>query len=240
MYIYLVTNKINGKQYVGQTAKQLWQRWRLHKSNNSGCTALKAAISKYGKDNFSIEAIYESANKIEIESKEKEFIVKYNTKSPSGYNLTDGGEGTVNLPEEIRKRAAAKLKGNKNSVGAVRSAEYLIQKSLSQLWRKFSKETRQRMSEAAKNRKDKPETRAKKSANAKRLGLRPPVLTSEEAAQAGRISGHKRYHVNRGITNPKCQLCQEAQNVLVNKPQLQTDRTTLETTPQQKGHEGKH
>lgn len=100
--IYLITNNINGKQYVGQTIMTLTQRWNKHLSvsRTENPTGIAAAIKKYGKENFSIELIatckVEDLNDLEIY-----YIKKYNTYS-NGYNLTLGGEGgkTLNLNEE--------------------------------------------------------------------------------------------------------------------------------------------
>jgi hypothetical protein len=56
---------------------------------------LKNAINKYGKDYFYMETLWESdvCSPDELNSKEIEFIKKYNTLSPNGYNLTEGGSG---------------------------------------------------------------------------------------------------------------------------------------------------
>jgi group I intron endonuclease len=59
--IYLITNNINGKKYVGQTTTPLSYRFTNHKSdarNNRGYY-LASAIRKYGEDNFKIEALFE-------------------------------------------------------------------------------------------------------------------------------------------------------------------------------------
>lgn len=95
MIIYVITNKINGKRYVGQTVQHLENRWSMHKSGSSGCLALKAAFKKYGIENFTIEQI-DSANSLEeLSKKEREHIKFLNSISPLGYNLTTGGEQVV-------------------------------------------------------------------------------------------------------------------------------------------------
>ena len=55
--IYKITNKINGKIYIGQTAKSIKERFNQHCLKWSCCTKFKYAINKYGKENFIIEQI---------------------------------------------------------------------------------------------------------------------------------------------------------------------------------------
>lgn len=93
-YIYMVTNKINGKKYIGQTLRDdIKIRWSYHKSmqKNSIGHYLYNAYKKYGIENFKFEIICicfdEDCNKYEID-----YIKKYNTISPNGYNLKSGGE----------------------------------------------------------------------------------------------------------------------------------------------------
>ena len=63
--IYKITNHINGKIYVGQTTKSLKERFQKHcwgtTENDSYHLnmAIKKAIKKYGKENFTIELIEE-------------------------------------------------------------------------------------------------------------------------------------------------------------------------------------
>lgn len=100
--IYLITNLINGKKYVGQTIMTLNQRWSKHinRSRESNPTGIAAAIKKYGKENFSMELIATCAID-DLNQLEKYYIQKYNT-FKEGYNLTLGGEGRqlLNLDEQ--------------------------------------------------------------------------------------------------------------------------------------------
>ena len=48
-YIYLITNKINGKKYVGKTTTSIEERWREHcKPCNGIRSGIDGAIQKYG------------------------------------------------------------------------------------------------------------------------------------------------------------------------------------------------
>ncbi len=71
-----------------------YNRWSDHKSSithNKGCPLLSKAFKKYGKDSFKFEILIICFDEDRYEY-EKEYIKKYNTKAPNGYNLTDGGE----------------------------------------------------------------------------------------------------------------------------------------------------
>lgn len=90
MIVYLVTNKINGKQYVGQTIRSIEERWRDHcrvKDDNY----FHRAIRKYGVNNFAVEVIDFAETTEELDEKEIFWIAKLNTLFPGGYNLRDGG-----------------------------------------------------------------------------------------------------------------------------------------------------
>lgn len=97
-YLYCLTNKINGKKYIGRT-NNVRVRKNQHKNDsfNVNCprkykTALAAAIRKYGWDNFNFEVLEENESFIYINELEKKFIKEMNTRSPNGYNLSTGGE----------------------------------------------------------------------------------------------------------------------------------------------------
>lgn len=114
MIIYKITNKINGKLYIGLTSVSLRERWTNHKSNCRNAakytSALYCAMRKYGAENFIIEIIDTAQTIEELNIKEKTYIKALNTLSPGGYNLDEGG-GSQNCHPETRKKISAKLKG---------------------------------------------------------------------------------------------------------------------------------
>lgn len=127
--IYLITNKINGKQYVGQTQAEPGYliRYRNHINDantfyHSNCV-LHNAIHKYGAENFKVELIEDNIEESEIDEKEKFYIAKFDTffKDGKGYNMTYGGQGihgyqhtdeTKNKLSKISKSYWTNLKEN--------------------------------------------------------------------------------------------------------------------------------
>jgi len=97
MQVYLITNKINGTQYVGQTVRTLEQRWNSHVSvamRGKGGYLAKA-IKKYGAEQFTVETISLCESKEEMDFTEMLYIALLHTQRPAGYNLTAGGEGNL-------------------------------------------------------------------------------------------------------------------------------------------------
>jgi group I intron endonuclease len=88
-YIYLTTNLINKRMYVGK-----------HKSNKydpsyygSG-KAIKSAIQKYGIENFSNKILYQAETLEELNEAEKQYIAEYKRKyGRACYNIAQGGDG---------------------------------------------------------------------------------------------------------------------------------------------------
>lgn len=130
MIIYLITNKVNGKQYVGQTIHTLNERWANHCSKNSGCVALKHAIDKYGKNMFDKVVIDTASSQEELDEKEKFWIKALNTMSPNGYNLTSGGEHAV-FSDEVKEKLRVANTGKKHS----EETRKLISQRLKEQWR---------------------------------------------------------------------------------------------------------
>lgn len=87
-FIYKVTNKVNGKSYIGQTRNTVEFRWRQHYKAKDN-KYFHRAIAKYGKDNFTVETL-EECDVEKLNDREIFYIAKYNTFS-NGYNLTKGG-----------------------------------------------------------------------------------------------------------------------------------------------------
>lgn len=89
--IYKITNKINGKCYVGQT-KDHEYRWYCHKSEGyrgaEPNKALYKSIEKHGIENFEFEMI-EECKEDELDLKEFYWITELDSYR-KGYNMTDG------------------------------------------------------------------------------------------------------------------------------------------------------
>lgn len=114
-YIYKITNKVNGKSYIGQTRYTVEFRWRQHQHKKDN-TYFHNALYKYGIENFTVETL-EECNVEDLDSKEIFYIAKYDT-FKNGYNLTIGGDGrrcitSDNQYEEIKELYLSGFSSNK-------------------------------------------------------------------------------------------------------------------------------
>lgn len=96
--IYRITNKLNGKSYIGQS-KDIMSRWQQHiwhSEKHDINFILSNALRKYGKDMF-IWEILEECPQDELNQREIFYINKYRTyigfDDCDGYNMTLGGDG---------------------------------------------------------------------------------------------------------------------------------------------------
>ena len=100
--IYIITNKINNKIYVGKTERTIETRWKEHinamSSSNKKHYKLYAAMNKYGIENFSIDLLEKCPNSL-LNEREIYWIKKLNSYD-KGYNMTLGGDGTSSIEEE--------------------------------------------------------------------------------------------------------------------------------------------
>lgn len=112
-HVYLIKNSENDKLYVGVTTKGYEQRFSTHKyqsRKNGRCSALYAAMRKHGDEKFSVELLEVCSSFENMNERERHWIKELNTMSPNGYNLTDGGDAGVLVPESMEK-VRAKLIG---------------------------------------------------------------------------------------------------------------------------------
>lgn len=134
-YVYITTNMLNSKQYVGSHATDNIDDGYL----GSG-TYFFNSVKKYGKENFKREFLEECSDILEARKLEGFYIEKYNTLRPNGYNISP--------------------KGGIGFMGAVHSKETKLKQSLSaknknpekcsMFGKHHSEETRLKMSESAK------------------------------------------------------------------------------------------
>lgn len=87
--IYKITNKINGKMYIGQSV-DIYDRWIKEKAPSAQKYALQRAFDKYGRENFNFEII-ERLKPDKLNEREIYWIAYYDTYN-NGYNETLGGD----------------------------------------------------------------------------------------------------------------------------------------------------
>jgi len=107
-HVYLVTNSVNGKQYVGQT---------INPSNKLGHgKVLLKAYKLHGKDKFSYEPICSGINnRATLNAIERFWINVMGTLVPNGYNIELGGsEGSTWTEERRRKHSLAQTGAKRN------------------------------------------------------------------------------------------------------------------------------
>jgi len=106
MFIYKITNNINGKIYIGQTILSIFRRFKKHKrdANNGSTTVFHNALRKYGNNNFTVEEIGGANSKSELNYMEIFYIHKYNSLHPNGYNLALGQKVHKRTKDILKKR----------------------------------------------------------------------------------------------------------------------------------------
>lgn len=107
--IYKITNKINGRIYIGQTIRTLEDRWYHHVyyATQKKCkTKLGRAIRKYGASAFDAVVIETSDN---LDEREIYFINLFKSVT-SGYNIKIGGDGGPHALSTKKKISKANKK----------------------------------------------------------------------------------------------------------------------------------
>ena len=95
--IYKITNRENGKIYIGQS-KDIFNRWKAHisrRNNPHNNSAIESALGKYGIENFELD-ILELCEEKDLNEAELKWIQQYNSYAPNGYNIAIGGQNFTN------------------------------------------------------------------------------------------------------------------------------------------------
>lgn len=118
-HIYLITNSVNGKRYVGITTRTPERRWLEHldAAQRGRRYAMPSAIRKYGATAFQIETLEVCPDVATGLIREQFWIEALGTMVPLGYNTTAGGRGVLRMAvsEETRAKQAAAIRGRKHS-----------------------------------------------------------------------------------------------------------------------------
>jgi group I intron endonuclease len=219
MYIYQITNTVNGKIYIGKTTKTIEERFQRHtyNANAKSQTHLYRAIRKYGTEAF-ITTELESG--FDNEDALNEAEIRYIAELNPHYNMTAGGEGMsgFNPSSETRKKISKAMKGKKLSEqtkrkmsevrkgkkhpeerkrkigdalkGKPKSEEHIRKISKAFKGRKLSEETKRKISDAKKGSKHSAEAKRKMSEMARGRG----VKTCPYCQKTGGKSLMTRYH----------------------------------------------
>ena len=151
--IYKITNTVNGKSYIGKTTRDAEKtRIRAH-LRGRGSQPVKDAIEKYGQDAFTYEILHDGIIPEFLDNLEKEVIAKFNTVSPHGYNLTEGGDtNPMDMPEVRQKHSEAMKRPEvrQKHSEAMRHPEVRQKLSKASTGKRHTDETRRNMSETRK------------------------------------------------------------------------------------------
>ena len=144
--IYRITNKINGKTYIGQH-KYSDEKDPMNGYKGSG-KLLHRAYKKYGVENFSIEVLYKRIrDKETVDAMEVWMIAKERKENKNGcYNICNGGRGGCGIPWNKGKTG---LKYHYTEESKKRMSENARKRMLGS---HPSEEARRKMSESAKKR----------------------------------------------------------------------------------------
>lgn len=138
--VYKITNKINGKYYIG-----VHQTTDKHDDYMGSGDRIRKAIKKYGKKNFSKQILFEAKTSEEMYEKEKELVV-INSQS---YNIQPGGNGGFDFINDHGLRGKG-FTGKKHT--GVAKEKISISKLGNTIWvgRKHSEDTKELMSKRKK------------------------------------------------------------------------------------------
>lgn len=141
--VYMHTNMINDKKYIGITCQMGVRRWRDNGYGYKNSLHFYSAINKYGWENFDHKVLRENLTKEDAEKEEIE-LIRFNdtTNRGKGYNIANGGRALGMHSKETRKKMSESAKA--------RGANY---DKLEKMWavnrnRQYTEEQRRHMSEA--------------------------------------------------------------------------------------------
>lgn len=132
----------SGKYYIGQTIRPKFRKnEHVSRAFNGSELPFHRAIRKYGIDSFEYSILCkitcsntETLSEI-LNNLEQYYIIKYNSKVPTGYNVTEGGEGNLGivLSEETKYKMSLSKVGHGCSASTKKKmSEWQVGKKLSE------------------------------------------------------------------------------------------------------------
>ena len=115
--IYVRTNLINGKQYIGKSINfnKRESNWNsINRKTPYSNNILEEDRKKYGLDNFET-TILKKCDDEELDKWERHYIVAFDTIYPKGYNLENGGISNFKIHEITRQKMSDAKKGKSHT-----------------------------------------------------------------------------------------------------------------------------
>ncbi len=146
--VYLITNLVNNKVYVGSTGRSFDVRWSQHKlALNHGThhsPHLQRSWDKYGESNFVFEVVVRCPKRACIEKEQLYLDLLDPTNRSKGYNLLP----VADSPKGVKMSEATRLKMSLAQKGIPKTPEAIAKRSLKQKGMKRSQASRERMRDA--------------------------------------------------------------------------------------------
>ncbi len=162
-YVYVHTNKVNGKRYVGVTSQEPEKRWNEGRGYTKRQPHMYNAIQKWGWENFEHEILFSNLSVEDASRIEQSLIDEWRLQDREyGYNAQSGGLTSATLSDEIKEKISAALIGrqlteeHRENISKAKKDQPLSDKQQEVLERikyfnkdkKFTEEHRQHLSEA--------------------------------------------------------------------------------------------
>jgi len=131
-FVYITTNLINGKQYIGDHSTD-----DLKDDYLGSGVYIKRSVNKYGRRNFSRNILEFFDSKERAFFGQEKWINEYNTLSPNGYNVSPMGGNQISggISKETKNKISKTIKDNKSCAG----------KNNGMFGRKHSKEAKEKI-----------------------------------------------------------------------------------------------
>lgn len=130
-YIYLISNDINNKPYIGKTVTTVAERYSKHKYDTThykDTCAIHHAMKKYGFEHFKVLELEKCDN--EILAEREKYWISYYDAYENGYNLTPGGDGNPKYDYEFIYNEFKKGKTQKDIAKEIGCEKHTITRAL--------------------------------------------------------------------------------------------------------------
>lgn len=113
MIVYKITNKINGKMYIGQSNHSINKRIAQYsddvKYRNGYVRPIVKAMRKYGFENFLFDVLEENISNQEVLDETEIKYIKLYDSVENGYNFKHGGNGGLHKDSTKQKISKAQI-----------------------------------------------------------------------------------------------------------------------------------